>query len=148
MKLSNLTFMMGALLLAAGLSGCATPQTRIEKNPEIFARLTPAEQEMIKKGQAGVGFDQEMVKLALGEPDRVRARTDAKGTTEVWSYVTYDGGDGFPYPIYRGFYHRFYGWGDPLYPYYLNYSSRRAREQLRVSFDATGKVASIEQEKR
>jgi hypothetical protein len=93
-----------------------------------------------------VGFDQEMVKLALGEPDRVRARTDAQGTTEVWSYVTYDGDNG--YPLYRGFYHRYYVWGDPFYPYYMNYSSRRTREQLRINFDATGKVSSIEQEKR
>ncbi len=146
MKISTFGLVAGVLLAAVGLTGCATPQTRIQKSPEIFARLTPAQQEMIKKGQAGVGFDQEMVKLALGEPDRVRARTDAKGTTEVWSYTTYDGDDG--YPLYRGFYHRYYGWGDPLYPYYLSHSSRRTRELLRVSFDATGKVASLEQEKR
>ena len=146
MKTSKLLLGLGALLLAVGLAGCATPEARIEKNPAAFARLSPTQQEMIKKGQVGVGFDQEMVKLALGEADRVRARTDAQGTTEVWSYVTYDGENG--YPLYRGFYHRYYGWGDPLYPYYTNYSSRRTREQLRINFDATGKVSSIEQEKR
>ncbi len=146
MKTSKLFLGLGALLLLVGLVGCATPEARIQKNPAAFERLTPTQQEMIKKGQVGVGFDQEMVKLALGEPDRVRARTDRQGVTEVWSYVTYDGDDG--YPLYRGFYHRYYCWGDPLYPYYMNYSSRRNREQLRVSFDAAGKVSTIEQEKR
>jgi hypothetical protein len=146
MKTSKRYLVLSALLFAVGLAGCATPEARIEKNPAAFARLSPTQQEMIKKGQVGVGFDQEMVKLALGEADRVRARTDAQGTTEVWSYVTYDGENG--YPLYRGFYHRYYGWGDPLYPYYTNYSSRRTREQLRINFDATGKVSAIEQEKR
>ena len=146
MKTSNLYLMLGALLVAVGLAGCATPEARIEKNPEIFARLTPSQQEMIKKGQVGVGFDQEMVKLALGEADRVLARTDKAGTSEVWSYVTYDGDDG--HMLYRGYYHRYYGWGNPIYPYYMNYPSRRMREQLKVTFGADGKVASIEQEKR
>ena len=145
MKISKLLLGLGALLFAVGLAGCATPEARIEKNPAAFARLSPTQQEMIKQGQVGVGFDQEMVKLALGEPDRVRARTDAQGTTEVWSYVTFDGDNG--YPLYRGFYHRYYVWGDPFYPYYMNHSSRRTREQLRVVFDTAGKVASIEQEK-
>ena len=130
----------------AGLAGCSTPEARIQKNPEIFARIAPEQQEMIKKGQVGVGFDQEMVKLALGEADRVRSRTDATGTSEVWSYVTYEGLDG--YPLYRGWYHHYYGWGDPLYPYYLTVSARREREHLRVVFDATGKVTNIEQDKR
>lgn len=145
MKTSKLYLVVSALLLAVGLAGCATPEARIKKNPEIFARLSVAEQDMIKKGAVGVGFDQEMVKLALGEPDRILARTDAKGTTEVWSYMTFDGDDG--HPLYRGYYHRYYGWGSSFYPYYLNYPSRRMREQLKVQFDAGGKVASVEQEK-
>lgn len=143
---SKLHLVFNALLLAVGLLGCATPEARIRKSPAAFALLSPTQQEMIKKGQVGVGFDQEMVKLSLGEPDRVRARTDAQGTTEVWSYATYDKDDG--YTLYRGSYHRYYCWGDPLYPYYMYYSSRRTREQLSVVFDAVGKVASIEQEKR
>lgn len=146
MKTSKLYLVVSALLLAVGLAGCSTPEARIKKSPEIFARLSVAQQDMIKKGEVGVGFDQEMVKLALGEPDRILSRTDAKGTTEVWSYMTYDGGDGIA--LYRGYYHRYYCWGDPFYPYYTNYSARRMRDQLKVQFDAGGKVATVEQEKR
>ena len=146
MKTSKLYLVVSALLLAVGLAGCATPEARIKKSPEIFARLSVAQQDMIKKGEVGVGFDQEMVKLALGEPDRILSRTDAKGTTEVWSYMTYDGGDGIA--LYRGYYHRYFCLGDPFYPYYTNYSARRMRDQLKVQFDAGGKVATVEQEKR
>lgn len=145
MKIFRRFLILSAALGLIGLAGCSTPAARIQKNPEIFARLAPVQQEMIKQGKVGVGFDQEMVKLALGEPDRIRSRTDATGTSDVWSYMTYDSVDGFP--LYRGFYHRYYGWGDPFYPYYTSYSERRSREQFRVAFDANGNVLSVEQEK-
>jgi hypothetical protein len=35
-----------------------------------------------------------------------------------------------------------------MYPYYMNYSGRRMREQFKVTFGPDGKVSSIEQEKR
>jgi len=145
-KRFKLGLMLGVLGGIVALTGCATPETRIQKNPEVFARLTPRQQDLIKQGQAGVGFDPEMVKLALGEPDRIVTRTDAQGTTEIWSYQIYDSSDGVL--LYRGYYHRYYVWGDPFYPYYLSYAARRTREQLKVVFDVTGKVASIEQVKR
>mgnify|MGYP001547090000 FL=1 len=130
----------GALLLFAG---CATPEARIKKNPEIFARLTPTQQQAIKEGRVELGFDQEMVKLALGDPDRVRERIDAKGKSEVWSYVAYETDRGLP--LYTGWYHR--GWRDPFYPYYLDYGSRRDYAHEKVVF-VDGKVVSIEQERR
>jgi len=131
----------GALLLA----GCSTPQTRIQKNPEIFARLTSTQQEMIRHGQVALGFDQEMVKLALGDPDRILQRTDENGSSEIWSYVTYEGYGGTM--LYRGWYHRYYRWGDPLFPYYMDYPARQEREHFRVVFK-DGKVTSIEHETR
>ena len=134
------------------LAGCSTPETRIAKNPEIFNRLTPEEQNLIREGKVAIGFDQEMVRLAVGEPDRIWTRTDAEGSSESWSYTTYETADGFP--LYRGFYHRYYGgWGHPwgyghtYYPYYLSYPSRRDREVFKVVFKE-GRVISIEQETR
>jgi hypothetical protein len=130
----------------AMFSGCSSPASRINDNPEVFARVTPEQQEMIKQGKVGIGFDMPMVKLALGDPDRVRERTDAHGSSQVWSYVTYEGDGGMP--LYRGYYHRYYyGGGAPLYPYYMGYPSRREHERFRVIF-RNGRVVSIESEAR
>jgi hypothetical protein len=145
MKSPRTSFAMVVTLAALCLAGCSTPESRIRQNPEVFARLTPAQQDLIRKGQIGIGFDQEMVQLALGEPDQVRTRTDASGVSEIWSYTTYEGTDGMI--LYRGWYHRYYYRGDPLYPYYLSYPYRREREHFRVTF-RDGKVVSIEERKQ
>jgi hypothetical protein len=136
------------LALAGGLAllaGCSTPQTRINQNPEAFARLTPEQQQLIKEGKVAIGFDMSMVKLAIGDPDHVKIRTDRNGEREVWSYVTYEGDDGML--LYRGYYHRYYyGGGGPFYPYYLAYPARREHEHFRVVFHE-GRVIAIEQDK-
>jgi hypothetical protein len=137
--------LLSFLVLLGGfvlLSGCSTPASRIAKQPEVFNRLTPEQQQMIREGRVGIGFDQEMVKLALGDPDRVRERIDASGRSEIWSYITYEGSDGVL--LYRGWYHR--GWGGPYYPYYMNVPGRRERSHDEVVF-REGRVVSIEQEK-
>jgi len=132
------------LALVSGLvvfAGCSTPDTRIAKQPEVFSRLTAEQQQMIRQGRVGVGFDQDMVKLALGDPDRVRERIDASGRSEVWSYIEYEGADGAI--LYRGWYHR--GWGGPVYPYYMDVQGRRERSRERVVF-RDGRVVAIEQD--
>src|SRR4051812_43568570 len=138
-----------ALLLATTAAaiafslGCSTPATRIRKNPELFAQLAPEQQEMIRRGQVAIGFNAEMVRLALGEPDRLTTRTDQDGTSEIWHYVTYDAPAGSP--LYRGWYHRYYMWGDPVYPYYLSVADRRERERFSVVF-RNGQVQALERE--
>jgi len=140
--LSTLFLVTGLVVLA----GCSTPQSRINDNPAVFARLTPEQQQLIKEGKVAIGFDMAMVKLALGDPDRIRERTDASGTSEIWSYVTYEGDDGLL--LYTGYYHRYYyGFGDPFYPYYLAYPTRHEHTHFRVVF-RDGKVVLIENEKR
>jgi hypothetical protein len=136
--LSVLALVGGFLVLA----GCTTPETRIKKNPEAFSRLTPAQQQAIREGRVELGFDMEMVKLALGDPDRMRERVDKNGRSEVWEYVTYASSDGAI--LYRGWYHR--GWRDPMFPYYLDYGTRREIARDRVVF-REGKVESFEREK-
>lgn len=143
---------LASLLLAA----CASPQTRIDKNPEAFNALPAEQQALIKAGKVGIGFDQTAVKLALGEPDRITQRTDAKGVSVIWRYTRYE--DQFGAPLYTGFYHRgfaypftsfygpgFYGSGVGLYPYYLNSGARQERDHVRVVF-ADDKVSAIEEE--
>ena len=141
MKTSKFNLIAAAALGLVLAAGCSTPETRIQKNPDAFARLTPAQQDLIKKGQVGLGFDETMVRLALGEPDRIRTRVSAEGTTVVWIYADWDNDDGMP--LYRGWYHRY--WGDPFYPYYMSYPGRRMYDQTRITLK-DGKVVEVDQE--
>ena len=145
MKTSKFLLLAATALAALGIAGCSTPESRIRKNPEAFARLTPAQQDLIRKGQIAIGFDQEMVQLALGEPDHIITRTDATGASEIWSYTTYESTDGML--LYRGWYHRYYNWGDPMFPYYLDDPHRRERTHYGVTFK-DGKAVSIEEHKQ
>ena len=70
------------------LTGCVTgPKERIEQQSERFNRYSAQEKYLIRQGQIEVGFDQEQVRLAWGEPQRSRQETSAKGTLLVWEYT-------------------------------------------------------------
>ena len=144
MKALKLLLPLVAAAAAFSLVGCATPSARIKKNPDLFATYSPEQQDLIKQGKIAVGFDMGAVRLALGAPDRVRTRTTPDGTGQIWSYVTYETADGMP--LYRGWYHRYYTWGDPVYPWYAGFPGRREHEHFRVVFDRLGHVSAIEQE--
>lgn len=129
------------MVMAVGLlAGCATPDARIKRSPEVFARLSPEQQALVKEGKVGIGFDADAVRLAVGEPDRRWTRTDASGTSEVWSYIAWENDLG--QPLYRGWYH---GYAVPPSVYYLNAPSRREREYFKVVFGTDGKVSAVEQ---
>jgi hypothetical protein len=82
-----------------------------------------------------------MVKLALGDPDRVYSRTDASGKSESWAYTSYRLGNGNM--IYRGYYH---SWYPHRYPYFINYidDDREVYERTKIVFKG-GVVDSIEE---
>lgn len=149
MKTSKYLLLAAAALLAFWTAGCTTPAARIRRNPEAFARLAPAEQTMIRKGQIGLGFTPEMVKLALGEPDHIHERTDRTGTREIWVYTSYDAPD--EPAFYDGWYHRrrYWGWDGPFYPYplYPGYGYSREHIDFRVVFK-DGKVVAVEQRRQ
>lgn len=76
------------LTVAALAAGCATPASRIKKNPEAFARLPPEVQTNVQAGRIDLGYSTEAVELALGPPPRRYVRKVAGGKhTEVWSYT-------------------------------------------------------------
>lgn len=130
------------------LAGCDTPDTRIASSPQVFARLTPAEQALVKAGQIAVGFDKDTVHLALGDPTRITLTTDHNGQREIWHYVTYEDANG--YVIFTGYYHRWGGWGGPRFwgdVGYYNGLPVRVHDRIRVEFDASGRVSLIEQDK-
>lgn len=79
-----------AVVLMAGLSACSTPSSRIAKNQALFNSFPLNVQERIRVGEIDVGFNAEMVNIALGEPDRKFIRTSDQGQRTIWSYVEYD----------------------------------------------------------
>ena len=72
------------LLLQAG---CATPSSRIQKNQETFDSFPVAAQARIRGGQIDLGFTPEMVRIALGEPQRTLLRRTPEGDAECWLYL-------------------------------------------------------------
>jgi hypothetical protein len=136
-KLVGLLF-AGALGLAA-LSGCATPETRIQADPEGYARLSDEEKALVRAGKVAIGFSAAAVKLALGDPDRVAVRTDADGQTEIWHYLTYEARGQV---LFTGHFHTGRLWWGGTYPYYLRYPDRTVRDRFTVHL-RNGRVAAI-----
>lgn len=134
---------LGAALFGL-LAACATPDARIKRNQTIFDALPAERQALIREGKVAIGFSPDEVRLALGDPDQRWTRTDAQGSTEIWSYTTYDNAAGVP--LYRGLYHRYHG-GYPFYYDTLYYRDARPREYLKVGFSG-GVVSVIEQDAR
>jgi len=77
---------VGCALLVCG---CATPDSRIKKHPELFDSFPPETQEEVRQGRVHIGFSQDMVFIALGKADREYTRRTAGGVTEVWSYTAH-----------------------------------------------------------
>jgi outer membrane protein assembly factor BamE (lipoprotein component of BamABCDE complex) len=148
MKATSIFKLTAAALCAALLVSCTTPESRIRQSPDVFARLNPDEQALVKAGKVAVGFDMDAVKLALGDPDRIVIHTDATGSHQVWHYITYEDYQGGI--IFAGYYHRYRGWGGPYFyagaPYYNGYPAR-VHERTRVVFSTANTVSSIEEEK-
>ena len=74
-----------ALWLA--LAGCATtPAGRVAQNRPAFDTWPAEVQARVRAGQVAVGFTEEQVRMALGDPERVITRTTEKGVSLVWAY--------------------------------------------------------------
>jgi outer membrane protein assembly factor BamE (lipoprotein component of BamABCDE complex) len=149
MKASSSLILAAVALGAILFTGCSTIDSRINAQPQVFARLTPEQQALVKSGQVALGFDMDTVKLALGDPDHITIRTDAYGQTQVWHYLEYESGGVM---LYTGYYHRGWGgwwgaggWWGPAYPYYLDYPDRVVRDRFQIVFK-DNKVVSIERE--
>ena len=76
-----------ALPLATLLAGCATPEKRIQQNQDVFDTFPVAAQARIRGGQIDLGFTPDMVRIALGEPQRKVLRRAADGEVEIWIYL-------------------------------------------------------------
>jgi len=88
MKMINALRVAGLALLVLVAAGCATPESRIKKNPELFNSLPPEVQEGVRQGKVDLGYNKGAVLLALGKPNREYTRRSAAGSKEVWSYTS------------------------------------------------------------
>ena len=77
----------GLLPLAVLMAGCATPAKRIQQNQELFDSFPVAAQARIRGGQIDLGFTPDMVRIALGEPQRKTLRRSGAGDLEIWFYL-------------------------------------------------------------
>jgi hypothetical protein len=77
-----------SVLAAVFLSQCAsTVERRIEKNPAVFASLSPADQELVRGRKLREGMGKDAVFLAVGRPDRVSMGRKSGKEFERWTYV-------------------------------------------------------------
>lgn len=82
-------YLSSATLIACllALLGCATPKNqRISQNEALFNSYTPMERKLIRTGEVAVGFDQDQVRMALGDPSRETTVDTAAGKAIVWEY--------------------------------------------------------------
>ncbi len=86
--MNGLRLLALVLPLALFSAGCATtPSQRIEQNQELFDTFPVAVQARIRGGQVDIGFQPDMVRMALGDPQRKQVRRTAAGTSEIWLYM-------------------------------------------------------------
>lgn len=69
------------------LAGCSsTPDQRIAENQAAFAQFSPEVQQNLRAGRVDIGYTEQMVLIALGEPARRFGRVDQTGRSDVWVY--------------------------------------------------------------
>ena len=85
---SILRFSLG-LVAALLLVQCAssTPQTRIQRNPQLYANLSTRDRQLVNSGVIREGMNRDGVFLAWGRPDSVTSGTNRGRETESWVYV-------------------------------------------------------------
>jgi hypothetical protein len=138
----KISSILGLMLLAAGLTGCATtPESRVEQNAALVATWPAEVQVQVRAGKVLIGFSAEQVRVAVGEPDRIVQRTDGTGAHDVWVYV--DRGPRFSFGVGGGSGGGGSGVGGGMS---LGSRGRRERERMRLTFE-NGKVSAIEQAK-
>ncbi len=98
--------------VAVCLSSCKTgPELRIEKNPQLYGKLSSKDKDRVQKGVVREGMTQEAVFLAWGRPDRVMSGGRNGRSSEKWAYfdtqpvstVSVGFGGGFAHPFYSNF---------------------------------------------
>jgi len=76
------------------LISCSTPDSRIRKNQELFDSYPAKVQQNIRSGKVEIGYTEEMVRMALGDPNETAVNKTAQGEVRVWIYTKTSPGGG------------------------------------------------------
>ena len=74
-------------LFALSIACASTPASRIKKQQALFDSYPAEVQANIRMGKVAPGYDQEMTRLALGEPDETSTEVREDGETLMWGYT-------------------------------------------------------------
>ena len=136
------------------LAGCATTSYRISHHPEIYQRLSPADQQLVSAGQIRNGMPKDAVYLAWGQPEQTSMANVRGVSSETWIYLAYYSSYPYypyPYRFYGGLGfsrihgHRFFNfYYDPFYdPFYYSYIPTITVPYRTVTF-SSGRVMSFQ----
>lgn len=89
MKSQLLIRLLALALLGLTFSGCNTFKSRAREKSETFDALPAEAQQRLQRGKIDIGDTQDMVYIALGQPDERRETITADGGQETWIYRTY-----------------------------------------------------------
>jgi hypothetical protein len=86
-----LFFAVAFVITAAALIlvGCATTESRISQNPEMYQHLSARDQALVNQGQIRKGMTMDAVWLAWGTPDQKIPDNMGDRPTETWLYLRY-----------------------------------------------------------
>lgn len=84
--MKSYSYLLAGVLCLLWVSCSSSPQTRIDKNPQLYSSLSPDQQAKVERGQIEQGLSKDGVFLAMGKPDKVTQGASKKGEYEQWNY--------------------------------------------------------------
>ena len=72
---------------ALALACASTPGSRIKENQVLFDTYPDEVKSNIRQGRVAVGYDEDMVQMAMGNPNEKSTETNAEGETLMWGYT-------------------------------------------------------------
>lgn len=69
------------------LACASTPDSRISEKQSLFDSYSEDVQTNLRLGKVAVGYDEDMVRMALGKPDETSVEMNEAGETIMWGYT-------------------------------------------------------------
>ena len=81
------TLLIIAMSVVLATACASTPDSRISKKQSLFDTYPEEVQSNLRMGKVDVGYDEDMVRMALGKPDETSNEIDDTGETVMWGYT-------------------------------------------------------------